>query len=93
MRCVRSCKSALQRQVREAVEIASDKSHCLLNSKEEYSRCVLPTLVAEGPKKQSVQQLQEPKLSVLSPAEEEAALQQARESLKKRVRESREEAS
>ena len=34
---IKSCSSVLQRQVREAVEIARDKSHCLLNKKEEYN--------------------------------------------------------
>ena len=49
MRGIKSCNSALSRQVREAVEISRDSSHCLLNLKEEYNRCVLPTLQAVGP--------------------------------------------
>ena len=60
MRKVKTCKTALSRQVREAVEISQDHSHCLLNSKEEYNRCVLPTLQVEGPPNLRKQLAQEP---------------------------------
>ena len=46
---IKSAPSALSRQIREAVEISQDKSHCLLNSKEEYNRCILPSLIIKGP--------------------------------------------
>ena len=54
MRRVKSCTSALQRQIREAVEIVGDSSSNLLNSKREYNRCILPTLIAVGPPPKSV---------------------------------------
>ena len=57
---IKACASALSRQVREAVEIAEDRSHCLLNSKEEYNRCVLPSIRVEGPPAAKVQQTLEP---------------------------------
>ena len=49
MTVVKSTRSALQRQVREAVEIARDRSFLLLNSKEEYNRCLVPSIRMEGP--------------------------------------------
>ena len=42
--------SALKRRVREAVEIGrAGRSVTLLNQKEEYNRCLLPTMMMEGP--------------------------------------------
>ena len=38
MKKIKACSSALSRQIREALEIASDDSHNLLNLKEEYNR-------------------------------------------------------
>ena len=45
---LKSCRSALSRQVREAVEIAKDHNHCLLNKKGEYNRYLLPALQVIG---------------------------------------------
>ena len=49
MRVVRKFKSALERQVSEAVSIhrAQSNGYKLLNSKSEYSRCVVPRLKVE----------------------------------------------
>ena len=41
IRKLKSATSALSRQIMEAVEIAEDSSHCFLNNKEEYNRCIL----------------------------------------------------
>ena len=49
MTVIKPAKSALQRHVREAVEIARDRSHLLLDSKDEYNRCLVPTIRMEGP--------------------------------------------
>ena len=49
MGCIKPCRTVLQRQVREAVEIGQDASHTLLNNKEEFNRCLLPVLQAVGP--------------------------------------------
>ena len=88
MTSLKSCSSALQRQVREAVEIASDSSHSLLNNKEEYSRCVLPVLKVEGPKTAEQQHVNE-QIQHLTQEEEERALQVARFALQKRARQNR----
>ena len=50
MTLLKSCPSALSRMVREAVEIARGGQGTLLNSKDEYNRCLLPTMTIEGPK-------------------------------------------
>ena len=46
MRLVSKCKTALERQVGEAVHIqlAQENGYTLLNSKSEYSRCTIPQL-------------------------------------------------
>ena len=46
MRLVSKCKTALERQVGEAVyiQLAQEKGYTLLNSKSEYSRCTIPRL-------------------------------------------------
>ena len=44
MTLVKSCPSALTRQFREAVEISRREPGTLLNTKEEYNRCLLPTM-------------------------------------------------
>ena len=44
MKVVRSHKSALERQINEAVLIANSWGSNLLNSKLEYNRCIIPTL-------------------------------------------------
>ena len=49
MRSLRRAKKPMNRQVREAVELQQDNSKTLLNKKEEFSRCILPTIVALGP--------------------------------------------
>ena len=48
MDLVKSAPSALERQVREAVDIRRIPQGHLLNLKEEYNRCLLPTKVMEG---------------------------------------------
>ena len=49
IRRIKSAPSALSRQIREAVDISQDASHCLLKRKEEYSWCILPAIRMEGP--------------------------------------------
>ena len=51
---------------------------------EEYNRCLLPTIVMEGPKpiKKQEQEGQEEERATLTPQEEEAALTMARKNLK-----------
>ena len=49
MTVMKRCSSSLQRQVREAIEIGASSCHKLLNKKEEFNRCVLPVLRADGP--------------------------------------------
>ena len=48
---VKRCSTALSRQVRETVEIKlhQDRGANITNSKIEYNRCMLPTLVVLGP--------------------------------------------
>ena len=74
------------------MEIAQDQSHCLLNKKEEYNRCLLPSLVSVGPPSIKEQKsLDQPRNLPLSQAQIEAALSQARFAAKKRTREGRRE--
>ena len=88
---VKNMRTALNRQVREAVEISMDGSHNLLNSREEYNRCLLPTLVALGPPPISQQIRDEVPKPDLSQEEVARALERARSCMKKRTLESREE--
>ena len=91
MKCLKLCKTALQRQVREAVVIGHDFSHTLLNSKEEFNRCMLPVLQAVGPPSIK-QQILEDKASLCPPltaAQEEHSLGILRTKAKKRSREAR----
>ena len=92
MRKLKTASSALSRQVREAIEISTDRSHCLLNRKEEFSRCLLPTLRAEGPSRAVQEKMREADSSpTLTSAEEEQALAAAKGLYLKRQREAREE--
>ena len=50
MHIVKSTSSALERQIREDIQISRAPPGSILNSKEEYNRCVLPRIVIEGPK-------------------------------------------
>ena len=72
MNITKRASSPLERQVREAIEIARATGGTLLNSKEEYNRCLLPVMILEGPKPIR-QQEEEFKLSqnTLDPIEEE----------------------
>ena len=73
IRRIKGCKSALSRQIREAVEIGN--SHCLLNLKEEYNRCLLPSIHVEGPPSVRVQQQKD----ILKPNLTEAYVERALE--------------
>ena len=51
MQIIHTARSALSRQIREAVEIGSNTTGgTILNSKEELSRCLIPVIHVEGPK-------------------------------------------
>ena len=90
MRIIKAFKSALARQVRETVEICNNKDYCLLNSREEYNRCVLPTLQVIGPPTIKVQEQENQATPSLDPSEEEQALEDARMAHRKRQRDSHE---
>ena len=85
---IKPARSALQRQVREAVEIARDRSYLLLNSKEEYNRCLVPTIRMEGPAHPRQQAEEERALDTnntrLTRDQEEEAIGQAKALHKKR---------
>ena len=49
IKVIKNCRTALNHQVREAVELAIDNSHEILNSKEEYNSCSLPSKTFQGP--------------------------------------------
>ena len=89
MHAIKPCRSALSRQVREAVEISQDSFHCLLNSKDEYNRCLLPSISVAGPPSIREQEEEAERISrdMLSPEEEEEAMRRARQAHKKRLRE------
>ena len=89
MTVIKSCRSALQRQVREATEIVNDRSDFLLNSKEEYNRCVLPALRVEGPTNATKKVLEEQTDNnqvILTREQEEMAISQAKQDLIKKRR-------
>ena len=90
MKRVKQCARALNRQVREALEINMDQSHLLLNSKQEYNRCILPKMTMVGPPSLAVQRGQEIKPPTMTQAQEDEALSRAKSTHKKRVREFRE---
>ena len=81
MRVVRKCKTALERQVGEAVSIhiAQREGYTLLNSKSEYSRCSLPRLQM-GTHREILEKLQNEKL-------EEKYLEEKIRQMKKRPKE------
>ena len=82
----------MNRQVREAVEIGSDKSHLLLHDKMEYNRCILPSLQAVGPPPIKTQQEQDAtKRPQLTQKQEGEFLSAAKIEYRKRVRDSKEE--
>ena len=69
--------------MREAVEIA--RAPVVLNSKEEYNRCLLPRMTLEGPKAIRVQELEEHQggqVDVLTQEHEEQALMGAKKKLR-----------
>ena len=86
MRVVKRCKTALERQVGEAVhiEIAQRKGYKLLNSKSEFSRCSLPRLML-GNHKDIREELENEKL-------EEKTINEKIRQLKKRPKEKRNDA-
>ena len=47
MKIVKAHNSAFSRQVHEAVEIILSKNQTILNSKQEYNRCILPKLAVQ----------------------------------------------
>ena len=52
MQLIKPARTALSRQIREAVEISANTTGgAVLNSKEEFSRCLIPVLQVEGPRK------------------------------------------
>ena len=58
MQLIKPTRSALSRQIREAVEIASNTTGGLvLNNKEEFSRCLIPVLQVEGPQKTKIKDM------------------------------------
>ena len=86
MRVIKRCKTALERQVGEAVhiEIAQRKGYNLLNSKSEFSRCSLPRLMM-GNHKDIREELENEKL-------EEKNINEKIRNLKKRPKEKRNDA-
>ena len=81
----KKARSALERQVREAVEIARAPPGSLLNMKEEYNRCLLPSISLEGPKPIRVQEEEERVKNqgmLLDKTREEQALWEAKKNLK-----------
>ena len=81
----------MTRQVREAIEIARGGGDNLLNSKDEYNRCLLPTLHVEGHKPLIIQEQENSrKEEPLTRIEEELAIMEAKKKLKKRLQETRE---
>ena len=72
MQPVYTARTALSRQIREAVEIgANTTGGVLLNNKEEFNRSLIPVLQVEGPRNPQTQP--EPKISALQEQEEESA--------------------
>ena len=77
-------RSALERQVREAIEIARAPAGTILNQKEEYNRCILPTILMQGPKSIRAQE-EDDKLEqkeTLTQTQVEEALLEAKKTLK-----------
>ena len=53
MQLIKPARFALSRQLRKAVEIAANTTGgIILNSNDEFSRCLIPCLQVEGPKQQ-----------------------------------------
>ena len=50
LQAIRKARSALCRQVCEVVNISSFKGHTILNNKEEYNSCILPSITFQGRK-------------------------------------------
>ena len=84
MTSIKKCSSAMQRQVREALEISADSTGKLLNLQEEYNRCILPSLFAKGPPSQTQQEHDQVIVPALTRQEEEAALGLARAGRRKK---------
>ena len=78
MRRLKKCSRALNRQVREAIEISQDTSSELLNSEQEYNRCILPKMTVIGPPTLAVQRQQEPEPPSMTPEQEDDALRKAK---------------
>ena len=58
IRTIKAHMFPLVRQVQESIEIASAKAE-ILNSKQEYNRCLLPSLRVEGFKQKPKKNTQE----------------------------------
>ena len=88
MDIIKVATSAIERQVREAVEIGrAGQGVLLLNRKEEYNRCLLPRLLLEGPKSVGEQEEgdRERGRQTITQQQEEEALQVARRDHKVRM--------
>ena len=88
MSIVKRAKTALERQVREAIEIARAPEGSLLNQKEEYNRCLLPTMTMVGPKSIRVQEREDNSRDQgrgLTQEQEEKALLEAKKALKAKL--------
>ena len=87
MNVVKRASSALDRQVREAVEISRAPEGTLLNQKEEYNRCLLPRMILEGPKPMMVQEQEhrDKQEQTLTVRQEEQALLCAKKTLKAKL--------
>ena len=80
---IKTCSSALSRQVREAIEIGHSNLR-LLNQKEEYNRCLLPSLQVTGPPTIKAQQEADQGGDEVPEEEVIAALNRAKSSYRKR---------
>ena len=87
---VKSCPTALGRQVREAIEIGSSQQ-TLLNCKEEYNRCLLPAIHVTGPPPIRIQEEEDEPIQELSESQVIQALDKARIAHKKRRKEVKDE--
>lgn len=66
-----------------------EKGSNLLNKQDEYNRCLLQTMIKEGPKsiKHQKQDQRDQNIQALTKGQEEEALNRAKVALKKRIRE------
>ena len=90
MQIIKPARSALSRQIREAVEIASNNTRgIILNSKDEFSRSLIPCIQIDGPKnkpkaKYDLNHPDEHQAQTVNENEEESSIMMTRD--KKRYR-------